>query len=139
MTPRSPIDSASTESRSAGRYAAAADIVGASRLFRGLERCLELLVIAWEASAIRTRLVACFDDASRESSQRVRLIGCAVLSAASVHIALVGIDYLMRPPMVGLGWIVAVPLAVVCIGWPRATVRALASSRVLRSRRSGAA
>jgi hypothetical protein len=132
MTPPSPIDGASTRLGSAGRHAAAEAMVGDSWLFRGLERCFELIAIAWETSAVWMGFVACFGESKIGPSQRVRLVGCAVLSAAAVHILLVGFGYLLEPPMVGLGWIVAVPLAGVCIGWPQVTVRALESSRVWR-------
>ena len=136
MTPISPIDGESFKSDAENRHAAAGAMVGNSWLFRSLERCFQLVVTAWETSAVWMGLSACFGDPRIGPSQRVRLVGCGVLSAATVHILLVGFDYLVKPPMVGLGWIIAVPLALVCISWPRTVVRALASSRVLRGRMS---
>lgn len=132
----SPIQGASFDAGSADRHAAAAAVASDGWLIGRLERCFEMVAIAWRTSAARMRLAAVFGDPQIGPAQRVRLVGCAVLSAATVHILLVGFDDLLKGAMAGLGWIIAVPLALVCIGLPGATVRALESSRVLRGRRS---
>jgi hypothetical protein len=135
MSLSSFISGVSRESPVGGRYAAAVIVVGNSWLFGTLERCIELIAIAWGRSAVGVIVAAVFRDSEIIPAQRLRLIGCAVLSASVVHCLLVGVGELLKPPMGGLMWCAAIPLSLVCIGLPRQCLEAWKKSRAFGSGR----
>ena len=117
------------------RHAAATAIVADSWLPRLLERCGDVLVIAWGGSGVRALFVALFSGSQRDPSQVVRLVSVAVLCAAIVHVLLVGVDGLLTPPMTGLVWVVAMPVAFAIVCLPGAAVRAWHLSRTFGGRK----
>ena len=92
-------------------------------------------MIAWGTSTARVLFVALCTESRRDPSQGVRLVSVAVLSAAIVHVLLVGIDSLLRPPMTGLVWVVTIPVAFAAMCLPGAVVRAWHLSRTSGSRK----
>ncbi len=113
---------------------AAAAVVSGSWLLRTLERLFQLVPAAWEASAARSTLATLFWGPGTTVSQSLRMAGWALLSATTVHLLLVGVRDLLKPPMTGVIWIVAIPLALALVCLPDAFVAAWRSSRTLRGR-----
>ena len=104
------------------RYAEAARIASGSWILSRCERGFELAGVAWRASATRAK---CAVILRLPHVDLVRLAGYAALSATLMHMFLVGIHGLLKPPTVGLPWIVVIPLALVCIHRPAAVLTAL--------------
>jgi hypothetical protein len=116
----------------AERHNDAAGVVGGSGLVRGVEHFFEGTVRAWRSSSVRTGLIALVGGLPPTTTDVVRFIGWVALSASVTHIALVGFARLLAPPLSGVGWLLAVPLAVVCIARPDA-----AADAWIRVRRHG--
>ncbi|MDA1185803.1 MAG: hypothetical protein O2930_14305 [Acidobacteria bacterium] len=128
-------DAESHGHRIAWRYAAVVATVGDSLVLRALERSFNVVVTAFGNSAIVARVVALYRGLPPDAAPRVRLAGCLVFSAATVHVLLVGFHDLLRPPVAGLGWIVILPMSLVCICLPHVVVAAWETSRTVRSLR----
>lgn len=109
-------------------------VVGNSWIARTVERCFNLVPFAWRTSATRAWLEASLGTPHSRVAESVRLAGWAGLSAIIVHVLLVGIGDLLQPPMGGLIWLAAVPLALACIRAPQAVLAAWNSSRLFTDR-----
>ena len=107
----------------------AAAIAGNSWLFRTIERFFEVAILAWGTSGTRAGLVGIAGGPQASAPRLVRLGGAAALSATVVHVALIGLESLLAPPLSGLGWVAAVPPAILCIARPDVIVAAWDRSR----------
>lgn len=110
----------------------AAAVADTSWILRTLERGFTLAPVVWQGSVTRAWIGATLDAPQEPAGHRVRLAGCAALSAAIVRVLLVGISHLLQPPMDGVVWLAVAPVALVCICAPRAVVAAWSSSRISR-------
>ena len=124
---------ASRGADSEDRYASVIALAGHSRLLRTLERFWQLTAIGWRASVVRKGILAFAKDPHRSQAQRVRLVGCAMLSATAVHVFLVGASALTRPPVTGVAWVAIAAASLVCVGWSRSVVTAWRRSRIVRA------
>jgi hypothetical protein len=120
---------------SGSRHAAATAIIADSWFPRLLARGAAVIVIAWGRSAARALFLALSSESRRDPSQGVRLVSVAVLCAAIVHVLLVGVEALLRPPMTGLLWVLAIPVAFVTVCLPGPAVRAWHLSRTFGRRK----
>jgi len=114
---------------------ALSSIATTSGVLRAIERFFESVVVAWQTSDAKAALIAALTPPQPNDGHRVRMAGWAMLGAAGTRILLVGIDGLVRPPISGIGWIAAVPLALACIARPKAVLAAWNSARISMGRR----
>ena len=113
---------------------ALSSIVTDSRLLGSIERFFESVLAAYHNSAATAGLLAALTPSQPRDGHWVRMAGWMALSAVSVHVLLVGIEGLVRPPIAGIGWLAAVPLAIACIWKPEAAVTAWRGSRISKGR-----
>ena len=107
-----------------------------SRLLGAIDHGFELGRTAWHTSVVKLVSESLWKSVAREHPvERLRLAGWFVLSAALAHVVLVGPRRLLVPWGSGLGWFVAMGMAIACIYLPQAVVAAWFRSRLAPRRK----
>lgn len=103
---------------------AAVGIANGGVLVRMIDRLFRMAGEGWRTAWLRAAInrVPSGDLSDREHA--VWLGGWVALSAIATRILLVGLDGLLDPPPLGLGWLAAAPFAVACVVKPAAVVTA---------------
>jgi hypothetical protein len=114
-------------SPSVDRLAAVGD---GSRFLGALDRAFELAPAALRASFTHEQFQRVFGSVSDRPVELVQFAGWTAVSAAVVHVGLLGAERLIAAPGGALGWFGLTLVGVVCIRKPNAVVAAWAGSRV---------
>lgn len=99
-------------------------VVDSSRLIQAVQHFVRATGEAWRTSLTRAVLRRLFSEHLEDRVHAVWLAGWMGLGAIVTRVMLAGLDRLLDPPILGIGWLAAAPLTVICIAKPAAVAAA---------------